>query len=729
MKFRKMIAALSAFAFVLGMTGCDDKKQEEVAYEWGNVAIGGGGYVTGMVYNPTEEGLVYARTDIGGAYRRKAGSNEWKPITDHLGGVESDDWNLIGIESLATDPVEPKRVYIACGTYVGTNGAILSSEDYGETWTTYELPFGCGGNNSGRGSGERLMVNPKDNKEVFFGSRGNGLWRSQDYGKSWAQVESLPVDGTYIQEGNSMGVLWVEFDPTTNDMYVGVAMKDGACVYRTKDNCATWEALPATDKGLFPTQADFASNGKLYLSYADSCGPNASCTTGKVMCYDPAANSFADITPVLDDGHYGGYGGLSVDAQNPDTIVVASLDFWHDNGANFYRTTDGGKTWTSLYDNSAKRYQMDVADAHWLTWGREQASIGWWVSDVNINPFNSDEVMYGTGATIYTTRNMTALDKGETVTIAFDAYGLEETAVYNMISPPHADASTPQLYSIMGDLTGFSHMDVNVRPDDAHFMNYGDASDIDCAWLNPNVAVYASDSKKSAIRYTRDGGKTWEIPPYLPEASVSGKVAVSADGSSFIWTPGALSGQSYITNDFGATWYPCSGLGYGTVIESDKVNPNVYYAVSNGTFSVSTNGGFNFAATGAVLSENTQLYPLTGKEGHIWALSGKTILYSEDSGKTWTSLKTFAANAIGFGAPEKEGDFPVIYALGSESSDSVKGVFRSTDKGATWQQINDEAHQFGNITYAITGDSEIYGRVYFATNGRGIVMGDIAKKE
>lgn len=67
-------------------TGCaaDGSKTAKADYTWSNVAIGGGGYVTGMEYNPKEEGLVYARTDIGGLYRRKK-DTDWEPLTDFLG--------------------------------------------------------------------------------------------------------------------------------------------------------------------------------------------------------------------------------------------------------------------------------------------------------------------------------------------------------------------------------------------------------------------------------------------------------------------------------------------------------------------------------------------------------------------------------------------------------------------------------------------------------------------
>lgn len=704
--------------------GCDGVDTDAASdYIWGNVAIGGGGYVTGMEYNPKEEGLVYARTDIGGLYRRKDGG-DWVAITDFLG---SDEWSYIGIESMATDPVEPNRVYFAGGTYMNDDAALFASDDYGETWTRFDVPFGCGGNQSGRGCGERMQVNPNNNKEVWFGSRDSGLWRTQDYGKTWEEVTSFPEKGNYKQEGNSIGILWVEFDPTSTDMYVGVAMTDGVCIYKTSDGGESWTALSANVPGMYPLHADFSSSGKLYLSYSDNCGPNLSPTAGAVYCYDPAADSFVDITPDLGDGRQGGFGGISVDAQNPDTVVVSTLGWWADEGDNLYYTTDGGATWSGLFNavSGESNFQMDTTEASWLDWGRgeNQAKTGWWVADVNINPFNSDEAMYGTGATIYSTRNLTQMGT-EPVTIAFDAYGLEETAVYKMVTPP-SDGETPQMYSIMGDLTGFSHLDVTVCPDDAHFMKNGNSTDLDCAFLNPNYAVYASEEETTTLTYTTDGGATWETVEHKPDPATGGKVAMAADGSTYIWVPNSVSGQPYITDDLGETWYYVEGLGFGAQVAADRVNPDLFYATYNGLFYVSHDGGFTFESTGQMVAESAEPIPVPGQEGHVWMSSTSMMMYTEDAGETFSNTKSLPnVTCIGFGKGKNDDSYPVIYALGDDGEHG-DGIYRSEDKGESWVRINDEQHRFGNLNGYITGDGNIYGRVYVATNGRGIIMGDI----
>src|SRR5678816_996892 len=104
-------------------------------YTWRNVQIYGGGFISGIVFSQTEPNLIYCRTDIGGAYRLDNATGRWVPLLD---SISWDDWNLTGVVSIATDPVNPNNVYIAAGTYTNEwasqNGAILRSTDRGATW-------------------------------------------------------------------------------------------------------------------------------------------------------------------------------------------------------------------------------------------------------------------------------------------------------------------------------------------------------------------------------------------------------------------------------------------------------------------------------------------------------------------------------------------------------------------------------------------------------------------
>ncbi len=695
------------------------------AYAWSNVAIGGGGYVTGMVYSQAEENLIYARTDIGGAYRWVETEHRWKAITDHLG---SENWNLIGIESIAADPVDAGRVYVLGGTYMGNKGAVLVSDDYGETWEQHDMPFDCGANNSGRGTGERLMVHPEKNNIIYMGTRNAGLWKSEDFGKTWNAVESFPAKGNYSQEGNAIGIMWEAFHPVTHDIYVGVAEKDGTCIYTSSDDGQTWTALPANLPGMYPLHGEFSQNGKLYLAYSDNCGPNMSPQNGAVCVYED--NQFTDITPNLNDGRYGGFGAVSTDRQNPDTLVVCTLGYWSDHGDNIYRSTDGGQTWQGLFNdkNHEKHYQMNVAQADWLTWGRDEAKTGWWTADININPFNSDQVMYGTGATIYCTENMTDLGTEKDVVISFAAYGLEETAVYKMLSPDYQD-NQPQLYSIMGDLTGFSHLDVTKGPDDAHFMGSSSGNnptDLDVAYENANCAVYAVQDRMHPLWFTTDGGQNWNPVPDAPERVEGGRVCISADGGLILWSPSNTGNSNiYQYHIQKNKWFYVEGLGYGAQICADRVNPQKFYAAYNGMFYISTDGGVKFEPTGQLIADKAVIQTVVGKEDNVWLCSGTLLMYSEDGGQSFQSVKDIDFRAIGFGAPKSDSDYPVVYAMGNAGQGD--GIYRSLDKGVTWERINDENHLFGNLTSFITGDSQVYGRVYFATNGRGIVMGDIAQ--
>jgi len=180
-----------------------------VASRWRSVAIQGGGFVTGVITHPTAKDLRYSRTDIGGAYRWDPKVNRWVPLQDWLATA---DLNLTGVESLAIDPTDPQRVYIAavtCSNSWAGNGAFLRSRDQGRTWQRTDVPFQMGGNMPGRSMGERLVMNPRQARQLYFGSRSNGLWHSMDHGATWNPVRSFPAPNP----PNGLGVTWITFSP------------------------------------------------------------------------------------------------------------------------------------------------------------------------------------------------------------------------------------------------------------------------------------------------------------------------------------------------------------------------------------------------------------------------------------------------------------------------------------------------------------------------------------
>ena len=165
-----------------------DASPSAQAYVWRNVAMGGGGFVDGIVFHPTAKNLSYARTDVGGAYRWDDEGQKWIPLTDWLSPAEG---NFTGIESIALDPSDPNRLYLAAGTYPNGPAAVLRSDDQGKTFQYAATPFRMGGNTEGRSNGERLAVDPNDGAILFFGSRRDGLWKSNDHGMTWTRIDTF----------------------------------------------------------------------------------------------------------------------------------------------------------------------------------------------------------------------------------------------------------------------------------------------------------------------------------------------------------------------------------------------------------------------------------------------------------------------------------------------------------------------------------------------------------
>lgn len=726
------------------------------AYTWRNVNTGaGGGFISGIIFNTKEPNLIYARTDIGGFYRWDQTDQSWTPLLDFVGW---DDWSKLGVDAVATDPVDPNRVYAAVGTYTNewdsNNGFIARSTDKGNTWQFTQLPFKVGGNMPGRSMGERLAIDPNKNNILYFGARsGNGLWKSTDYGVTWGKVTSFPNPGTYVQnpsnsyQADIMGLAWITFDPrtgtagnATQTIYAGVADK-GTSIYRSTDGGATWSAVPGQPTGYLPHHGVLSSTGNLYISYSDGIGPYDG-SKGDVWKFNTATSVWTNVSPVpssSSDNSFG-YGGLAVDAQHPDTLMVAALNMWWPD-TQFFRSTDGGATWTKAWDyngypNRVNRYTMDISAAPWLNWGITPAlpemapKLGWMVGDLEIDPFNSNRMMYGTGATLYGTNNLSNWDSGGQITISVMAKGIEETAVIDLISPP----TGAPLISALGDVSGFRHGDLNVAPASI-LKNPDSTTSLDYAELNPSFiarvghANYNANPNAKSISKSSDGGITWTNPSAEPAGTTGGgMIAVAADGSSLVWSTGDVG--VFYSNTGGSSWTASTGVPANAKIAADRVNKNKFYAVSAGKFYLSTNGGATFtqtAATGLPTDGSLNFKAIPGVEGDIWLADGSNQAYglwhSTSSGASFTKLTNVQkADVVGFGKAAPGKTYMSLYV--SAQIDNVRGIYRSDDAGATWVRINDDQHQYGVTNSAISGDPRVYGRVYVGTNGRGIVYGD-----
>jgi hypothetical protein len=705
------------------------------SYTFSSVQIVGGGYITGIVMHPAQKGLMYARTDIGGAYRWNSTAQAWVPLTDFTTRANS---NLIGIESIGVDPSDPQRLYLAAGTYTesyGSNGAMLVSTNQGASFTTVALPFKNGSNDNGRGAGERLAVDPNLGSTIFFGTNQNGLWKSTDYGMTWNQVTTFPVKIAT----SGVGVVFEDFiqgssssGSATRMIYAGVSATgtgtDPASLYVSNDAGVTWSAVPGAPTGLYVSHGAVGADGNLYFTYGDQVGPN-SLTTGAVYQYVPPSTSnptgtWNKITPPRSAGYQGGYGGLALDAEISGDIMVSTLDHYYPGSDDLWRSTNYGKTWYSV--NTVGAYR-NVSLSPWVTFGAGTLNgTGNWPTAIAIDPFDSNHVVHGSGQTILTTDNMLTSDSGYPSNWTIGAQGIEETAVLGLISPPSGPAN---LLSVLGDLGGFQHTTLTASPANGAFANpqFSNGTSIDFAQAAPTIMARVGTGSNSQLgAYSTNSGTAWTPFATNPAKTVAGagSIAVSADGSTLVWSPGdSGTATSYSTNN-GSTWTASTGTPANATVLSDRVNGKTFYIydATHGVLYMSTDGGITFAAAMNGLPTPGTLNVAYDAEGSLYLVNGSGLYHATKGATSFSQISGVqSAWGISEGAPKTGTSVLTLFLAGTIGGQP--GLYRSTDSGVSWIRVDDAAHEYGywNI---VQGDPRVFARAYIGTGGRGIIEAD-----
>lgn len=760
---------------------------ERIAYQYRNCPIPGGGYVTGFAYHPKQPDILYARTDIGGAYHFEPQLQRWRSLIDHVTGEDPAETFPI---ALGLDANDPELLYIISGEDHVPYGRLSISHDRGESFQHKTLPFFVHGNLSGRGTGFRLVTDPQNGAVLYFASQRDGLWRTSDRGDSWEKL-ALPEDYTTF--------VWVS--PDSQTIVAGTAgyttrVSDtlrGHSLYVSYDRGETFEKLPMPENTIIP---DSKMNGLVASRYdfdgtylyvtMNSTGRwnyivplGYSCDTGdviggRVVRYffeNGRIEGFDDITPEGDAWLNYGFGGICSCPAKPGLLVCSTLCREKENPEVIYVSEDGGSTWRVSLDGLTKggiyfrapymkpRYNGGVSLLHWQ-------------SDVKIDPFNPNKLWFNSGTGVFTTDQL--LSNNPKYHDFCD--GIEETVHLNVYAPVSGDV---QVVDIVGDLGGFAFRELD-KPCENSFADddgnrYITCINADISDRNSNLAIITARGNwkgktKGGLIRTKDGFHSFQripMPYYLggdleqqlhtienPNVN-PGWVAMSPDGNNIVW--------SVADNiRLPISWVVCSRDGGETFqktavfdlsgqpvtdgflkVYSDRVNNHLFYGLNDrGSFFVSRDGGLTYREKQTSLPEadfglidcanKTEVRGVAGESGVFYMALGHhgmwKLTYDEDTDTAITAKLSAPGDTclrLGLGLGVPGGDYVADQKAIylCGTIGGEYGFYRTMDEGKTYTRLNRDDQMYGQIN-SIDGDKRFFGRFYLATGSRGLLYGE-----
>jgi len=599
-----------------------------------------------------------------------------------------------------------------------------------------------------------VMIDPNNTNVVWIGTGennhqrslgyGNGIYKSQDGGKSWKNMG--------LKDSRQIGKILI--DPRNSDV-VFVAAEGSVWgpggergLYKTTDGGKTWKKVLeiSENTGVNNVIMDSRNPDVLYASSEQrrrhvftkiGGGPETA-----IYKSTNAGESWDKLTSGLPGGDMGGI-GLAISPVNPD-IVYAIIESTPD-AAGFYRTTDRGASWQKMSSHVAqgqyyneitcdpkdadKVYSMETISQITEDGGKTWKSVGNNKRHVDdhalwIDPQDPKHFLLGSDGGIYET-----FDSGKEFVFKSN---LPVTQFYRV----QVDNSTP-FYCVYGGTQDNSSVGgpsrntngAGVLSDEWFVTNGGDGfwSQIDP--LDPNI-VYAESQYGGMVRYDRKSQEAVDIRPEPREGEDSYKwnwntpLIISPHANHRLY---CAANKVFRSDDRGNTWevisddltakidrntWPVMGKYwpydaiqkdistslYGTIVSLDEspVKENLLYAgTDDGLIQITDDSGKKWLKVDKFpgVPENTfvsDIYASRFDENVVFASFDNILrddfkpylLKSIDKGKTWTSI---AGNLPENGTVDCiQQDFinPDLLFAGTEF-----GCFVTIDGGKNWIQV------------------------------------------
>lgn len=199
-----------------------------------------------------------------------------------------------------------------------------------------------------------LAVDPQRPEQVYCGTFGQGLWRSQDTGRSWEQV------GADVIERQVMSVA-VSKTERVGDFGVVYTGAEPSALYRSEDGGDSWRELASLRQ--LPSAPTWSFPPRPYTSHVRWITPDplvegrvfAAIEAGALVRSMDGGESWEDRRP---DGPFDTH-TLVMHRLAPDRLYSSAGDGFMRPGNGFVQSDDGGATW----------YRPDDGLQHHYLWG------------------------------------------------------------------------------------------------------------------------------------------------------------------------------------------------------------------------------------------------------------------------------------------------------------------------------------------------------------------------
>jgi len=620
------------------------------------------GRVTAIAVDPTNPSHYFVGAASGGVWKTLNAGTTWTPVFDREGSYS--------IGCVVLDPKNPLTVWVGTGENnsqrsVSYGNGVYRSDDGGKTWKNVGLKMS---EHIGR-----IAIDPKDLNTVYVAAQGplwgsggdRGLYKTTDGGKTWKQI---------LKISENTGVTDVAIDPRDPDTVYAASYQrrrhmwtliDGgpeSALYKSTDAGATWNklraGLPTTEMGRIGLAISPADPNVVYATV------EAADRKGGVFRSNDRGGSWERRNEFDAGAMY--YARIIADPKDVDRVYVMNVFLMV--------SDDGGRTLRRLGEKSKH------VDNH----------------DIWIDPNNTDHYLVGCDGGVYESYDRGAnwdFKRNLPVTQFYDVTTDNATPFYNVYGGAQDNFAFGGP-SRTRNASGIVNSDWFVTQGGDGFRTQVDPED-------PNT-IYAELQNGNLIRYDKRTGERMGIQPQFGR---------SEDPLRWNWdSPFIISPHSHTrlyfaadklfrSDDRGDSWHTISGqLSRGLDRDKLPVMGKVWSIDA-----VAKNASTAFFGNASALAESP------GKDGLIYVGTDDGLIQvTEDGGKSWRKVEKLPdvpelAYVSRIVASNHDPNTVFAAIENHQNADFKPYLFKSTDAGRTWISIKSNLPANGPV-WAIAED-------------------------